>query len=247
MRYINNNLDSQELIINNAETLIELQSDLDCNFVGLFKITSDKTKAVQFYKTSEGNFKGRLSFTIEDLPYLKPGHIFQLLALECHSTQHSNEVTISLDLGSIKNTVKTLHSSELLELRTTVLQLSKTFEDVLKKGKIDGINIVGNEYIKPGMVPVSIDNQGNCIWEYPFLDIITNLNNLTTADKKLWLKAEHIPSGNTTVEKRLNAQTDAIKTLGQEVSKLNEMFIKYLDKLAKIEEKLMSHTDSSIV
>ena len=233
--------------LTDANAVIELQSDIDCGFVGVFTLSNNSAKSIQFLKYGDGLYKGKISFTSEDLKYLKEQHKLYLVLIEDSSTQSSNEVFISLDLAKIKASATSRYSLELIEMRASLAAISKTLDDILKKRVIDGINILGYDYVKPGMIPVAINTKGTCVFQYPFQDIITSINGITTVDKKVTLTAKDIPSGKIDVETRLNLITSSIQSLGNHVTELGNMVKKLTDKVGQLELQIATHTDTSIV
>ena len=245
IEYKNSILNLNNLVIESADTLLKVQSDMDCTIVGVLHLDNNIVKTLPFTKT--GNYHtARLIITEEDFNYLTNPKI-SLMILEGLLFKSTELLTLPVDLLKIKLDLKVKYSKELKDLTVKLNQVTKTINDLLQKGTINGINILGYEYVKPGMVPMVIDDKGNCIFQYPLANIISELNGLKTADGILRLEAKDIPSGKTNVEERLNTIVDSIKTMGNHIQKLADSVKELSGKIGELDIRLSSHLDTSIV
>lgn len=232
-------------VLDSADTILKVQSDIDCTFVGVLHLNEGITKTIPFTKT--GNYyTARLIITEEDFKYLISPK-FSLMMIEGETIKSSATLPINIDLLKIKLDLKVKYSKELQELTIKLNQVTKTLNDLLQKGTINGINILGYEYVKPGMVPITIDNKGNCMFQYPLANIISELNGLKTADGTLKLEAKHIPTGTTNVEERFNLISDTVKKLGEHVQTMADTVRELSKKVGELDYKIASHLDTSIV
>lgn len=245
IEYKNSILNLNNLVIESADTLLKVQSDMDCTIVGVLHLDNNIVKTLPFTKT--GNYHtARLVITEEDFKYLSNPKI-SLMILEGMLFKSTELLTLPVDLLKIKLDLKVKYSKELQDLTVKLNQVTKTINDLLQKGTINGINILGYEYVKPGMVPMVIDDKGNCVFQYPLANIISELNGLKTADGTLRLEAKDIPSGKTNVETRLNTIVDSIKTMGNHIQKLADSVKELSGKIGELDIRLSSHLDTSIV
>lgn len=233
------------LIIDSADTILKVQSDIDCTLVGIIHLDNGITKTLPFTNTGACH-SARLIFTEEDFKYLTSPK-FSLMILEGLTIKTSDVVPITLDLLKIRLDIKVKYSKELNELTIKLNQVAKTINDLLQKGTINGINILGYEYVKPGMVPVTIDDKGNCMFQYPLANIISELNGLKTADGTLRLEAKDIPTGKTNVETRLNTISTTVTELGKHIQGLANTVKELSVKVGELDYKIASHLDTSIV
>jgi uncharacterized protein YoxC len=245
IEYKNSKLNLNDLIIESADTLIRLQSDIECNLVGVVHLTNGVTKTLPFTKTGSYHL-ARLIITEEDYEHFSNPK-FSLIVIDGNTHKQTCIENLNINLAKIKLDIKLKISKEIQDLTIKVNQVSKTLNDLLQKGTINGINILGYEYVKPGMVPIAIDDKGNCMFQYPLANIISELNGLKTADGTLRLEAKDIPSGRTDVETRLNTIVDSIKTMGSHIQNLADSVKELSGKIGELDIRLSSHLDTSIV
>lgn len=245
IEYNNSELIINNLIIESADTLLRLQSDIDCILVGVIQLANGITKTVPFTKTTCYH-TARLIISEEEFKYFTSPKM-SLVAIEGESYKQSPSVPLPVNLAKIKLDLKIKFSKELQDLTIKLNQVTKTINDLLQKGTINGINILGYEYVKPGMVPIAIDDKGNCMFQYPLANIISELNGLKTADGTLRLEAKDIPSGKTNVEARLNTLANTVSALGKHVQTLADTVKDLNNKIGDLDYKIASHLDTSIV
>lgn len=245
IEYKNSILNLNNLVIESADTLLKVQSDMDCTLVGVLHLDNNIVKTLPFTKTGCYH-TARLIITDEDFKYFTNPRI-SFMVLEGVLFKSTDTLPLQVDLLKIKLDLKVKYSKELQDLTIKLNQVSKTINDLLQKGTINGINILGYEYVKPGMVPVVIDDKGNCMFQYPLANIISELNGLKTADGTLRLEAKDIPSGKTNVEARLNTLANTVSALGKHVQTLADTVKDLNIKIGNLDYKIASHLDTSIV
>ena len=97
-------LNLNDLIIESSDTLLKLQSDIDCILVGVIKLNNGVTKTLPFTKT--GNYHtARLIITEEDYQHLNSPD-FCLVVIEGESYKQTPSVTLNTDLIKIKLDLK---------------------------------------------------------------------------------------------------------------------------------------------
>lgn len=245
IEYKDSKLKLNNLMIESSDTLLRLQSDIDCILVGVVHLNNGVTKTVPFTKTGVYH-TARLVITEEDFQYFNSPK-FSLVVIEGESYKQTDKADLPVNLAKIKLDLKIKISQELKDITIRLSQVSKTLNDLLQKGTINGINILGYEYVKPGMVPMVIDDKGTCIFQYPLANIISELNGLKTADGTLRLDAINIPSGKTNVEARLNTMAQTIKALGNHIQTLGNTVKDLSGKVGELDMRIASHLDTSIV
>lgn len=242
----NNKLSSSEFIIEEPNSILQLDTDvLDCNYFGLITFSNQVIKTIQFVKTND-SFKARLSLTEEDLPYLT-GVSLKLLSVSSSFSKESNQIPIIFDINKIKLSIKQKVSKDLVEFKKELNQLQERL-NTLSLGKlVPNVNIANKNYIQPGMILVAIDN-GNFMAAYPFADVITKVNGQQAVDGVVEIDASMIQyNKERTIEEQLEvigtaiaAQNTALKTISSEVNSIKQ-------KLADLTVKVETHLDNGII
>jgi hypothetical protein len=234
--------------ITSHDTVLKLVSDIDCVIAGLIEFSNKSYKTLNFIKEND-YYKARLIITQEDLPYLD-GATFAVAAIDSNTSKASNKVPIKFDVAKIAKTIKVASSNDIKDMQIKLSQLETTIHKISNNNftfKYTNVPIEGFDYIKPGMIPVSIDNKGNCMFQYPFANIITEINGQKTVNSAIMLVAKDIPIEQTNVEAAIKAHTEAIKELNNLMKTISSELKSTKNKLASVEQALLQHTDSSIV
>ena len=235
-------------IITSHDTILKLLTDFDCVIMGVIKLSNQSTKIINFIK--ENNYyKGRLLITKEDLPYLNNCKMYITL-IDGDTSQTSNEIDIEFDITKVTSTVKAYASNEIVEIRKDLAQLSYKLDEVIAKAPsfiVTPTTPINSNFIKPGMIPIAIDETGRCIFQYPFIDHITEINGQKSVNSAIILTAKDIPIEQTDVDSAIKAHTEAIKELTSYMRTISTELKTTNAKVAEIEKALISHTDSSII
>ena len=243
----NNTLEINGEIVS-ADFIIKLHTDIDCNYIGVLSLSDNSTKVINFVKQNN-IYKARLVITEEDLPYINNVSMYLVLT-DSNFRKNTNTVTVSFNLNKIKKAVRISKSNDLKEVKVKVAQLSKQLETILSQIPTvvaTQLSVGKHDYIKPGMVPVAIDDKGRCIFQHPFLDVITEINGQKTINSAILLTAKDIPIEQTDVESAIKAHTEAIKELNSYMKTVSSELKKNTNKIAELEKVLIQHTDSSII
>lgn len=234
--------------VTTSDTILKLISDIDCYYTGIITLSNGTTKVIDFVK--ENNiYKARLVITEEDLNYLNNCYC-HLILTDGNTKQQSNTVPITFDINKIKNNIKVAKSNDIKDIKISIAQLTKRLEDVIQKApsfNVTSATPINSEAVKPGMIPVAIDNTGRCIFQYPFTDVITEINGQKTVNSAIILTAKDIPIEQTDVATAIKAHTDAIKELNNLLKTVSSELKATKNKVAEIEKTLLVHTDSSII
>lgn len=234
--------------ISSHDTILKLTSDIDCIVAGLLELSNKSYKTFDFIK--ENNYyKARLLISQEDLPYLGNA-TFCIALIDTNTSKVSNKVPINFDVAKITKSIKLASSNDIKEMKIKLSQLESTINKMANNNftfKSTNIPIEGFDYIKPGMIPVAIDNKGNCMFQYPFSNIITEINGQKTVNSAIMLVAKDIPIEQTNVEHAIKSHTEAIKELNNLIKTVSSELKSTKNKLASIEQALIQHTDSSII
>lgn len=234
--------------ITSHDTILKLTSDIDCVIAGVLELSNKSYKTLNFIKEND-YYKARLLITQEDLPYLN-GSTFAIVAIDVNTSKASNKVPIKFDIPKITKTIMVSSSNAIKDMQIKLTQLETAIDKISNNNftfRYTNVPVDGLNYIKPGMIPVSIDNKGNCMFQYPFADIVTEINGQKTANSAIMLTAKDIPIEQTNVESAIKAHTEAIKELNNLMKTISSELKSTKSKLAIVEQALLQHTDSSIV
>lgn len=235
--------------IQSHDSIVTLHSDMDSTIVGVLTLSNGVTKTLCFIK--ENNlYKARLVITEEDLPYINSNCTFYLIMVDGNTQKTSNVVDIKFDVAKIKKTIKLSASNDIKDIKVNLAQLTKRLEDVISKAPsfmVTSATPINTAYVKPGMIPVAIDETGRCIFQYPFIDHVTEINGQKTVNNAILLTAKDIPIEQTDVDSAIKAHTDAIKELNNLMKTISSELKSTKNKVADIEKALLQHTESSII
>ena len=234
--------------ITSHDTILKLTSDVDCVIAGVLELSNKSYKTLNFIKEND-YYKARLLITQEDLPYLN-GATFAVAAIDSNTSRASDKIPIKFDIPKITKTIMVSSSNAIKDMQIKISQLESTIHKISNNNftfRYTNVPVQGFDYIKPGMIPVAIDNKGNCMFQYPFTNIITEINGQKTVNSAIMLTAKEIPIEQTNVESAIKAHTEAIKELNNLMKTISYELKNTKNKLASVEQALLQHTDSSIV
>lgn len=234
--------------ITSADTIIKLISDTACYYKGVLTLSNGSTKTLDFIK--ENNiYKTRLVITEEEFPYINSCTLY-LILIDGDTQEQSNIEPILFDCSKIKNSISISKSHEIKDIKVSMAKLTKKLEAIITKAPsftVTPITPVNTNSVKPGMIPVAIDETGRCIFQYPFIDHVTEINGQKTVNNAILITAKDIPIEQTDVATAIKAHTDAIKELNNLMKTISSELKSTKNKVADIEKALLQHTDSSII
>ena len=234
--------------ITSADTSIKLISDIDCYYKGILTLSNGSTKTLDFIK--ENNiYKTRLVITEEEFPYINSCNLY-LILIDGDTQEQSNTEPILFDCSKIRNSISISKSHEIKDIKVSMAKLTKKLETIITKAPsfiVTPITPVNTNAVKPGMIPVAIDETGRCIFQYPFIDHVTEINGQKTVNNAILITAKDIPIEQTDVATAIKAHTDAIKELNNLMKTISSELKSTKNKVADIEKALLQHTDSSII
>ncbi len=247
LKYVSNKL-TIDNTIEQADNILYLQTDTDTNYIGVLTLSNGATKSISFIKENKF-YKARLLITEEDVSYINKC-TFHLILIDGNTSKTSNTVNINFNVNKVKKTIKLSASHDIKDIKISIAQITKRLEDIVSKAPsftVTPITPINTSYVKPGMIPVAIDETGRCIFQYPFIDHITEINGQKTTNNAILLTAKDIPIEQTDVATAIKAHTEAIKELNNLMKTLSSELKSTKNKVADIEKALLQHTDSSII
>lgn len=237
--------------ITKADTVIKLtlkDTPIDANtqLYALVTLGNKTVKTLPFVAEND-YYKARLVVTEEEYPYLYNSMIC-VAFVGIRTEYHTNTVSLKFDTKQIAQSVKVAASKDIQQIRTEIAKLTALVNTVLNTKVVYETNLnVKQENIQPGMIPMAINNEGLCVFQFPFVDIIKEINGQTTVNNAIIITAKDIPIGTTNVELAIKAQTEAIKKLNESLGVVSNQLKSVVKKVAEVETALIQHTDSSII
>lgn len=233
--------------VNSADFLLKLESAVDANYVATLTLKNKVTKVIYFVKQGN-NFKARLIIRDEDLNFLE-GSTLKIKAFNSNFNVETLPVTLKWDIPSIQLNIKQFISRDYEEVMSNLIKLENKLDGLIDKGVLKGIKIINPELAKKGMVPVVVDDKGNYVPQYPFANIIKEVNGLQAVNEKLFINAGDIPLSekNINIQETLTELSKAIKQQAQLIKELARIQTKLSDELKETKLKLAEHLNSGII
>ena len=244
MLIYDNELKYSGKIIESADTSILLDVTKDAHYFGILDL-GKYTKVIPFVK-SQHQYKARLIILKDDLKFI-PESKFYIEAVHQGNTKRSNNITLKFDLDAIKLNVKKESASECLRCIKEMRQINENMLNVIQGNILAHINISNKHTIKPGMIPVAIDDKGNFIATYPFADIIREVNGVKAHNESVLITTKDIPHHDKPLEQYLNESVDAIKGIKEYVDNVGEQVKELNKKLAELIIAFETHIDNDII
>lgn len=232
-------------IIKSADTSILLDVGKEAHYFGVLDFNGKYTKVIPFVKTQH-QYKARLIINKEDLDFLDKS-TFYIEAVDQANTKRSNSVKLKFNVDEIKLNVKKESASECLRCMKEMRQINENMLNVIQGNVLTQINIANSRTIKPGMIPVAIDNKGNFVATYPFADIIREINGVKAHDESVVITPKNIPYGSTTLEAYLENTKKAVKGLKDYNDSLGEQLKELNKKLSDLIIAFETHIDNDIL
>jgi hypothetical protein len=233
--------------VNSADFLLKLESTVDANYVATLTLKNKVTKVIYFVRQGN-NFKARLIIRDEDLNFLE-GSTLKIKAFNPNFNVETLPVTLKWDLPSIQLNIKQFISRDYEEVMSNLIKLENKLDGLVDKGVLKGIKIINPELAKKGMVPVVADDKGNYVPQYPFANIIKEVNGLQAVNEKLFINAADIPLSekNINIQEILTELSKAIKQQALLIKELARIQTKLSDELKETKLKLAEHLNSGII
>ena len=248
MLTLKNNLLSTDnnVIITSQDTVLELESDIDAILFGVFTLADKSLKNIQFIQTNK-NKKARLLLSELDL------HLLNNVSFAIHSvsdtgTLISNSIPVIFDVNTIKLHITRKTSIEILDTIKALQLLESKINSIVANNRLLNINIANLDYIQPGMVPVAIDNKGNFVAQYPFANIITNVNGQTAVDGVVYIDASMIKyNQDTMLDSYIKQLAESIKALSDFATTISQTLFSTVQSLQELRLKVETHLDNGLI
>lgn len=227
------------------DNIIKLTSDIDCEFIGVLNISDGTVKSFDFIK-EKNYYKGRLRLFAEEIPYLSSTTFY--VTMVSNTVEHTNLIPVEVDVKKLSLSIKQDNSREIIILREKISSLENLVKDILNNKTVYSTPLpIVTTNIMPGMIPTAINEEGLCMFKYPFQDVVTEINGQKTVNSAIIITAKDIPIEQTDVESAIKAHTEALKEFNNSLKIISSELKSTKNKVADIEKALLQHTESSIV
>ena len=232
--------------ITNADTVIELICDVECTLIGVLVFVTGEKKILNFSKI-DNKYKARLIITTDDIKHLKTSK-FYVLMISGVLSQQTNTVELEYDIELIKQTIRITTSNDILELKKELKALENKLDAACKNGILNNVNIKNKTAIAKGMIPVTIDDKGNCVFMFPFQDFINEINGQKAVNGSIEIDANMIKYLNgKTIGEILASQGEAFVTLSESFSSLANQLSRFNERLGELEQEFATHKNNGII
>ena len=240
----NNSLIANEnYTISSSDTIIELDTTLSATIFGIFTLTDNSIKIVSFSKI--GNYyKTRLLITEEELNILSNVSL-QLQLVSETGEYNTNSINVYFDIPKIKLDIKRKSSQDFLALTKEVKSMETKLNSIISKNRMINIDIANLDNIKPGMIPVAIDDKGHFLAQYPFKDVIINVNGQTAVNGVVNVDASMIKyNKDIMLDAYIKQLAETVKALSEYVNTVNQTLFTTVESVKNLRIKLETHLDN---
>lgn len=247
LKFKNKILSSEkDFIISDSDAIIKIDSDIDCILFGILTLSDKSIKTIQFNKCNDG-IKARLLLTESDLPLLN-GVTFSLHLTSNTGTFESNSIPVIFDVAKIKLTIKRKTSTELLDTLKELKLLEDKINSIVANHRLLKVNITNLDYIQPGMIPVAVDNKGNFTAQYPFANIITNVNGQTAVDGVVNIDASMIKyNQEIMLDAYIKQLAESLKAVTEFAKTISQTLFSTVESLQELRIKVETHLDNGLI
>ena len=245
LKYLNDTLTYTEEKIVSNETIITLSTDLpkSVDIFGELFFENGTSLVIKFIAYTDNIFKAKLNLAQCPKLYL-PTSKFKLLIFDTGNYKSSNYIQLKFDLEKIAFSSNKTNSDEIRNLYLKLTELESKFNHIVNGHIINSIDINNKDYIKAGMILQAIDDNGNFIATYPFVDIVKEVNGQKAVNSSIILDASMIQYNQSktiftviseiiealqAVNMNLNSQSTAIKQLQESINEVKIQLEKHLN------------------
>jgi len=249
MKLLKQHLTSDD-IISSSDYVISLTTDIDAIILGVLEFTNGSKKVIQFVKTNTESltYKGRLIICPEDLEFLESS-IFYLYLINGELSQKTNMLKLVFDKEKIKLDIKREISDQYKAVLTSVKKLEEKLSALTTGKVLQSLPIKNKDIIKPGMIPVAIDDKGNFVAMYPFANLISSINGHQGIDGAIKLDASMIEykENGDSIKEVIEKQTEAIQTIKHLIDEIAKNQKEIRQQLNEVDMKIESHINNGII
>ncbi len=235
--------------IRSSDTILELQSDQiysNCQIFGKLIFKNAEVKIIQFEKIDE-LYKGRLLITQDDISKLNGAQLFIVL-VSANFNEQTNGIQLKFNQELIKKDIRIVKSDEIKNIYTEINKLKSIVNSLEKGGALKFANVLDKDLIQPGMIPVAIDNKGNFIAAYPFVNLINEVNGQKAVNGIVNVNASMIKcSSGKHIQQTIEEHASALQALANAFEVVSDQQKELLRRLDEIDIRLSAHINDGII
>lgn len=232
--------------IRSSDTVLELQAEVECQIFGKLTFKNGEVKIIQFDKI-DNTYKGRLLISQEDLSKLSGAQFFAVL-VSANFTEQTNGIQLKFNQELIKKDIRLVKSEEIKSIHEELNKLKSIINSLEKGGSLKFANIIDPELIQPGMIPVAVDNKGNFVAAYPFVNLITEVNGQKAVNGVVNVNASMIKcSSGKHIQQTIKEHASALQALANAFEVVSDQQKELLRRLDEIDIRLSAHINDGII
>ena len=235
--------------IRSSDTILELQSDQiysNCQIFGKLIFKNAEVKIIQFEKIDD-IYKGRLLITQEDISKLNGAQFFIVL-VSANFNEQTNGIQLKFNQELIKKDIRIAKSDEIKNIYIEINKLKSIVNSLEKGGALKFANVLDKDLIQPGMIPVAVDNKGNFVAAYPFVNLINEVNGQKAVNGVVILNAAMIKcSSGKTIQQTTEDHAEALSALAKGFAVVSDQQKEILRRLDEIDIRLSQHINDGII
>lgn len=243
LRFENNVIKFDEKIVNSVTKLV-MKADVDLDFFAILE-TADKIKHVYPFTKFNDVYKANLIIDATMVNGLLESKFYIVSAGEFRQT--SNKIKLEFDMQAIKNSLQKEFADKYLDLQIQIKALEKRFNDLTSGKLLKSLNITNTGYIKKGMIPVAVDDNGNFVCQFVFKDHVHKVNGKIAEDGEIVLSASDILIEDKSIESVIKDLTAAVKQIHNQIKIVGENQKEIQKKLGDLTIEFTKHISNGII
>lgn len=246
LKITNKTLSSTNPIIKSSDSIIELKSDIDATYIGVLELTNGSKKTIQFINDGE-IYKARLIINVEELTNIKNSK-FYVVMISGLMNEKTNMIHFKFDIEMIKKDIRVSTSNDIEEIKIKLQEIDNVVDSLRTNKTIQDLNLAKHDAVKKGMVPVTIDDNGTCIFMYPFSEHIKIVNGQKAINGVVDIDSSMIKYKlGKTIETALSEHAQAIASLGDALKIISENQKEIRKHLDELDIQLAKHINDGII
>ena len=243
---INNKVLSGSITINSADDLILLRADIDCEYDLRIDFSNGSTCYSNFVKR-DNEYVTRLTLKEDNLKGNNVAYLYVVMS-DGPLSENTNKIQVKLNKALIEKTIKKMYSDELVALKKDINELQRLVSALSSSKILQGINITNKAYVKKGMIPVAINDQGDYIACYPFVTNVQKVNNQEPINGLVNLDASMIEyKSDRTIREAIDEHVKAIVAQNNSIKQLTDTVKQLANRLDQLTIDFETYKNNGIL